>query len=222
MPSAPAQPSFFIDHDGRVFLVRDAGVLRLPHRGEVGFAFAEKHRGRVLGHEVVFGSPLDKHHRLDWPWKDDLPGMSDADPMARTAANLSQTRIVAKLALRRGAQVLLIKDKVGFYKHKWSLPGGYLDYGETPEACAAREALEEVGLKVEVERLLRIDSQVVPTGYHFLTFHYQGRSASDALKLKPDEVEDARWAGLSDAAQEVASPHSRLALEGLLREERRS
>ena len=37
---------------------------------------------------------------------------------------------------------------------KMSLPGGYIDNGDTPRQAAAREALEETGIRVKVEDLL--------------------------------------------------------------------
>lgn len=38
--------------------------------------------------------------------------------------------------------------------HPWGLPGGSLEYGETPEQGVRREVREETGWQIEIERLL--------------------------------------------------------------------
>lgn len=43
---------------------------------------------------------------------------------------------------------------------QWTLPGGGLDFGESPEDGAVREAREETGLEVDLGELLEVQSEV--------------------------------------------------------------
>jgi len=52
------------------------------------------------------------------------------------------------LFVRRGLEVLLIRKKRGLGAGKINAPGGRLEAGETPAACAVREVREEVGVEV--------------------------------------------------------------------------
>lgn len=50
-------------------------------------------------------------------------------------------------------QLLLVKSTYQRF-HPWGLPGGNLDYNESPEETTVREMLEETGLNIEIERFL--------------------------------------------------------------------
>lgn len=60
--------------------------------------------------------------------------------------------LIIELTDRPGQPIVLIERKNP--PPGWALPGGFVDVGETVEAAAIREALEETGLSVRLKALL--------------------------------------------------------------------
>jgi len=52
--------------------------------------------------------------------------------------------------------IILVKRKN--YPHGWAIPGGFVDYGESAESAATREAREETSVKVTSLRQFRVYS----------------------------------------------------------------
>jgi len=72
--------------------------------------------------------------------------------MARPVTPALAADIIIELTDRPGRPVVLIERLNP--PHGWAIPGGFVDVGETVEAAAIREALEETGLSVTLKSLL--------------------------------------------------------------------
>lgn len=98
------------------------------------------------------------------------------------------------MIITRDNKVLLMKRK-GTHGHgTWSTPGGHLDFGETPEQCAAREAKEEVGLDVVDIRFRALTNDVFDTtGKHYVTIWMDGKSTGEPTIAAEEEVDELGW-----------------------------
>lgn len=66
--------------------------------------------------------------------------------------------LAATILLTRGDRVLLGRRTIEPRRGYWTLPGGYVELGESAEEAVVREAREELGVDVRIERLLGLHS----------------------------------------------------------------
>ncbi len=68
----------------------------------------------------------------------------------------------ALAVVRRGHRFLLTQERK--YGETWSIPGGRVEIGEELTEAAIREVLEETGVPVHLDGVLRIEHAASPTG----------------------------------------------------------
>lgn len=79
----------------------------------------------------------------------------------------------------------------------YALPGGHLEFGESPEECAAREILEETGLQVKNVRFLTATNDVLREDRkHYVTMFVVCERVSEeeeARVMEVDKCEGWEW-----------------------------
>jgi ADP-ribose pyrophosphatase len=77
----------------------------------------------------------------------------------------------------------------------WSIVGGKLDFLETLEECAAREAREEVGVEVSIQSLLCVTDHCLPQeNQHWVSPAYLAKiRAGKAFNCEPEKTADVQW-----------------------------
>ena len=86
--------------------------------------------------------------------------------------------------IRKGDQVLLMQRQNSHGAGTWSMPGGHLEYGESPQECAIREAEEEVGVLITDLTFCAITNDIfVEEGKHYVTIWMEGKYVSGEARV---------------------------------------
>ncbi len=113
---------------------------------------------------------------------------------------------VAAVVLQKG-KVLLGKRKgahgIGF----WASPGGHLEFGESAEVCAARELLEETGLKALSCRLGPWVENVMEGDKHYITLVvFIDKFEGELQLLEPEKCEGWQWFDWNELPSPLFAP----------------
>lgn len=101
-------------------------------------------------------------------------------------------------------------EKAGSQLHgegTWTMPGGKLDFGDGLAEAAAREVLEETGIRTGKLDLLSVNNEVRHDA-HFVTIGFLCKDfQGEPQVLEPDEITEWGWFAL-DALPEPMFPPS--------------
>ena len=213
---------------GRIDFDSITDVIRLPTLEEIeefGIQWEKirtnKFRLAQEDHVVTHGKP-----NIDWPgewaWKDSVISDNAVDPVARESVYRTIHRVVSKvLILNSKNEVLMAKVSRGFFTGCWTLPGGFVDYGEHPREAAIREAKEELGIEIIIEDPRGETGQsfgdddgayireeiFTEDGINWISFTYKCYAdfKREEIIPKEDEIEEAMWFSISEALDNAVS-----------------
>ena len=106
---------------------------------------------------------------------------------------------------------ILIKRRNDPFKNCWALPGGFVEYGESVENAAIREAKEETSIDVELIDLVNVYSEPDrdPRG-HTITVAYTAKGNFNDRKAEDDACDIAIFSAKKLDEIKIAFDHKKI------------
>ncbi|MEV6159816.1 NUDIX domain-containing protein [Nonomuraea sp. NPDC052129] len=117
-------------------------------------------------------------------------------------------RLAAYAVCIEDGRVLIARHVPPIGESTWTLPGGRVEHGEDPFDAVIREVAEETGYDAVVERLLGVDSRVIPAAvaragaeHQNVGIFYQVRITGGQLRPERNgEIAESIWTPIADVA----------------------
>jgi len=111
------------------------------------------------------------------------------------------------ILIQRNNRILLIQRKN--FPYGWALPGGFIDYGESAEKAAVREAREETKLEVYNLRLLGVYSKPDrDPRFHTISVVYTAEARGESKAS--DDAADLGWFDRRHLPSPLAFDHKQI------------
>lgn len=128
---------------------------------------------------------------------------------------MERPKVGVGVIVKKDGKVLFGKRKGAHGEGTRSLPGGHLEFGETPEQCAIREVFEEAGIGISNAVRVAFTNDILEKEQkHYVTLYIASDYAGgDVRVMEPDKCEEWRWVDWDDLPRPLFIP-----IENLLRQ----
>lgn len=125
---------------------------------------------------------------------------------------MNQPLVGVGVVVHRDGKILLGRRRASHGAGCWSLPGGHLEFGETPQACAYREVLEETGLRLSfVQDGPWVNSVFEHEQKHYITiFMLADAPDGEPQRREPDKCDGWQWFAPGDLPTPLFLPLTQL------------
>lgn len=113
--------------------------------------------------------------------------------------NRGQVKVGVGILVFKDGKILLGKRKAALGKGEYAGLGGHLEFGESIEACAKREAKEEAGIELKNIKFLCLSSLKKYHGKHYIDIGIKAEWANGEPKnMEPDKCGGYAWYDLNN------------------------
>jgi 8-oxo-dGTP diphosphatase len=118
---------------------------------------------------------------------------------------------IGVIVIKEG-KVLLGKRKNAHGEGSWCMPGGHLEFNESWEDCAVREAMEEAGINIKNIRFATTTNDIFgKEGKHYITiFMLCDYDSGEVRIMEPDKCEKWGWFEWDSLPQPLFLPNQNL------------
>jgi 8-oxo-dGTP diphosphatase len=123
------------------------------------------------------------------------------------------------VVVTRDSNILLGLRRGSHGEGTWAFPGGKMGFGETIEECAARELLEETGLRASGSpQIMGVTNDIfAKEGLHYVTVFVAAADVDgDAVVCEPDKCERWAWFPYDRLPSPLFGPTAQLVANGAL------